>query len=218
MCMRVDKDVTAARDTIDVVLVCAPEVLRLGLARLLSRSPELAVRATPELPPAMEAPAQVAVLCERGLGDPAAACAAAREHVAGEVVLALERPDVHLMLDCVAAGACAFVVEGDDTAELTAAVRAAANGDHHVTPPLLGLLLALHRAQRTPPGEDRELLRLLAGGRPVAEIAGLLGISPKTVRNRSSLLYRRLGVRSRSQAVRVAEARGLLDRLSRESG
>ncbi len=36
-------------------------------------------------------------------------------------------------------------------------------------------------------------------------------VSPKTVRNRSSLLYRRLGVRSRAQAVRVAEERGLLD-------
>ena len=115
------------------------------------------------------------------------------------------------MLDCVAAGACGFVVEGDATAELTAAVHAAARGDHFVTPALLGMLLALHRAQRTPPDADRELLRLLAGGRQTDEIATLLGISPKTVRNRSSLLYRRLGVRSRSQAVAVAERRGLLD-------
>jgi len=38
-----------------------------------------------------------------------------------------------------------------------------------------------------------------------------MGIAPKTVRNRSSLLYRRLGVRSRAQAVRIAEERGLLD-------
>ena len=207
----VDTEVTAARDQIDVVLVCAPEVLRLGLARLLAQSPGLAVRATPELPAERQEPAAVAVLCERGLGDLAAACATAREHLAAEVVLALAQPDVHLMLDCVAAGACAFVVEGDASAELTAAVRAAAAGDHFVTPPLLGLLLALHRAQRTPPDADRELLRLLAGGRPVTEIAARLGVSPKTVRNRSSLLYRRLGVRSRARAVEVAERRGLLD-------
>jgi len=58
---------------------------------------------------------------------------------------------------------------------------------------------------------DLELLRLLASGRSTAEIAASMGIAPKTVRNRSSLLYRRLGVRSRAQAVRIAEERGLLD-------
>jgi two-component system response regulator DevR len=207
-----DRDVTGRQQPIDVVLVCAPEVLRLGLARLLSQVPGLSVRATGKLPRPRAEPAAVAVLCERGLGDVAAACATAREDVADEVVLALEQPDVHLMLDCVAAGACAFVVEGDGTAELTTAVRAAASGDHFVTPALLGLLLALHRAERTARGDaDHDLLRLLAGGRPTAEIAGVLGISPKTVRNRSSLLYRRLGVRSRAQAIEVAERRGLLD-------
>ena len=81
----------------------------------------------------------------------------------------------------------------------------------YLTPALLGLLLALHRAQRTAPNADRALLRLLAGGRPTAEIAGVLGIAPKTVRNRASRLYRRLGVRSRAQAVEAAERRGLLD-------
>jgi DNA-binding NarL/FixJ family response regulator len=211
MSYAMDRDVSGPRQPIDVVLVCVPEVLRLGLARLLSQVPALSVRAAGALPRSAAGPASVAVLCERGLGDVAAACATAREHVADEVVLALEQPDVHLMLDCVAAGACAFVVEGDGAAELTAAVRAAASGDHFVTPALLGLLLALHRAQRTAPDAERELLGLLAGGRPTAEIAGLLGISPKTVRNRSSLLYRRLGVRSRAQAIEVAERRGLLD-------
>ena len=91
-------------------------------------------------------------------------------------------------------------------------MRAAAGGEYFVTPALLGLLLSFHRAQRTrAPDADRDLLRLLAGGRPTAEIAALLGVSPKTVRNRSSLLYRRLGVRSRAQAVEAAERRGLLD-------
>jgi len=207
----VDRDVGSAARPIEVVLVCAPEVLRLGLTDLLSQEPELSVHARPALPPPTAEPATVAVLCERGLGDVATVCAQARQHVAGEVVVALEQPDVHLMLDCVAVGACGFVVEGDGTGELTAAVRAAARGDHFVTPPLLGMLLAVHRAQRTQPDADRDLLRLLAGGRRTDEIATLLGIAPKTVRNRSSLLYRRLGVRSRAQAIEVAERRGLLD-------
>jgi DNA-binding NarL/FixJ family response regulator len=207
----VDRDVSSPREAVEVLLVCAPEVLRLGLARLLMQAPDLSVRSVAHLPGPEGKPAAVAVLCERGLADIASACANASEYIAADVVVALEQPDVHLMLDCVAAGACGFVVEGDDSSELTAAVRAAARGDHFVTPALLGTLLALHRAERTQPDRDRELLRMLAGGRTTGEIAALLHVSAKTIRNRASLLYRRLGVRSRAQAVAIAERRGLLD-------
>jgi two-component system response regulator DesR len=192
------------------MLVCRPEVLRLGIARLLSGARGVDVSAHAELPEAGRK-AAVCVMSSRGLGDTAAMCEAARG-VAEEVVVALEQPDVHLMLDCVAAGACGFVVEGDGADELTAAVRAAAQAEHYVTPSLLGPLLAMHRAERSGPRDrERRLLELLAGGRATAEIAAALGVAPKTVRNRSSQLYKRLGVRSRAQAIEVAERRGLLD-------
>ncbi len=192
-------------------LVCRPELLRLGLERLLAQDSGLTVTSHSALPAAAHA-AAVAVLCERGAGDLAGAVAAALDHVGREVVVVLSVPDVHTLLDCVAAGACGFVLEGDARAELLAAVRGAPRGSHYVAPSLLGLLLAFHRAERTGrAGDDRALLRLLAGGRPTAEIAAALGVAPKTVRNRSSRLYRRLGVRSRAQAVEAAERRGLLD-------
>jgi DNA-binding NarL/FixJ family response regulator len=78
------------------------------------------------------------------------------------------------------------------------------------------MLLDWHREQRRSRGErsrrrDTELLQLLASGRSVSEIAARLGVAPKTVRNRASMLYGRLGVRSRADAVRIAEERGLLD-------
>jgi DNA-binding NarL/FixJ family response regulator len=85
-----------------------------------------------------------------------------------------------------------------------------------MAPAALELLLDWHRAQRVTRSErartrERELLGLLAQGRSIGEIAATLELAPKTVRNLSSLLYRRLGVRSRAQAVRIAEDRGLLD-------
>ncbi len=197
-------------DAIDVLLVCRPEVLRLGMERLLAQARGLNVTALAELPDP-GARAAVCLLAERGLRDLAAACQAARE-LADEIVVVLRDADVHLMLDCVAAGACGFVLEGDGATELTAAVRAAARGEHFVTPALLGPLLEMHRAERAGPRDaDRELLQLLAGGRGTAEIAAALGVTPKTLRNRSSQLYKRLGVRSRAQAIEVAERRGLLD-------
>jgi DNA-binding NarL/FixJ family response regulator len=196
--MRVDTDVVEG----GVQLVCRPELLRLGLERLLADADGLDVT---------DQPAAVAVLCERDAGDVAAAVAECLNAVGREVVVVLAVADVHVLLDCIAAGANGFVLESDASGNLVAAVRAAAACESYLTPALLGLLLAMHRAQRTAPNADRTLLRLLAGGRPTAEIAGVLGVAPKTVRNRASRLYRRLGVRSRAQALEAAERRGLLD-------
>ena len=203
-----------------VVLVCASEILRLGLERVLAQDRALTVRAHRRLE-TVRAPADVAVLCERGLADIAATCAAAAERLDAGVVLVTGQTDPHVVLDCLAAGATGFVAEGDPAPHLRAAAFAAADGDYHIGPRLLRLLLDWQRGERRRPrtAEDaeRELLALLAGGHTTADIARALGVAPKTVRNRSSRLYRRLGVRSRAQAVRVAEARGLLDPLSRES-
>ena len=205
--MPVDTDVAEGR----VQLICRPELLRLGIERLLSQDTGLTVDSHPALPSGSQA-AAVAVLCERGAGDLAATVTRALDRAGREVVVVLSVADVHHLLDCVAAGASGFVLESDARADLLAAVRAAAARECFIAPSLLGLLLAFHRAERNrPAGDDRTLLSLLAGGRPTAEIAAALGVAPKTVRNRSSRLYRRLGVRSRAQAVEVAERRGLLD-------
>jgi DNA-binding NarL/FixJ family response regulator len=196
--MRVGRDVVTGR----IALACRPELLRLGLQRLL---------AADGLEVVGDGPADLVVLCERGIGDVAAAVKAALDG-GGDVVVVLATGDVNEMLDCVGAGATGFVLESDAAADLVAAVRAGLAGDPFVAPSLLGALLAHHRAKRLPRrDDDRKLLRLLAGGRATSEIAELLGVAPKTVRNRSSLLYRELGVRSRSAAIETAERRGLLD-------
>jgi DNA-binding NarL/FixJ family response regulator len=203
---------TEARLT--VALVCDPEALRLGLERLLARDRALGVRAHRSLD-ATRRPADVAVVCDRDLADAAATCATASTRLDAGVVLVMTRADPHHALDCLAAGATGLLAEDDSAAHLPAAVRAAAKGEYHVGPRLLTTLLDWERARRRRPpraeAAERRLLGLLAGGRTTDEIAAALGVTAKTVRNRSSLLYRRLGVRSRAQAVRVAEARGMLD-------
>jgi pimeloyl-ACP methyl ester carboxylesterase/DNA-binding CsgD family transcriptional regulator len=57
---------------------------------------------------------------------------------------------------------------------------------------------------------ERETLALLAGGLSNAEIAARLGISEKTVRNRLSQLFDKLGVWSRAQAIVFARERGFV--------
>ena len=130
--------------------------------------------------------------------------------------MVFRRPTPEAMIECLSAGVRGFAAEHDAPTDLIAATQAAAAGEYHVSAGMLALLLDWHRAQRRPREEqerarDRDLLGLLAAGADTTAIADRLGIAPKTVRNRSSLLYRRLGVRSRAEAAQVAEERGLLD-------
>jgi RNA polymerase sigma factor (sigma-70 family) len=57
---------------------------------------------------------------------------------------------------------------------------------------------------------ERETLALLADGLSNAEIAERLGISEKTVRNRLSHMFDKLGVWSRAQAIVFARERGFV--------
>jgi DNA-binding NarL/FixJ family response regulator len=58
---------------------------------------------------------------------------------------------------------------------------------------------------------ESEVMRLVADGLTDAEIAVQLGIRPRTVSTHLTNVYNKLGVRSRTQAVREAQKRGLLE-------
>ena len=53
-------------------------------------------------------------------------------------------------------------------------------------------------------------LRLMADGRSNKEIAGELSISERTVKTHPGHLFEKLGVTSRTEAIRVATRRGLV--------
>jgi DNA-binding NarL/FixJ family response regulator len=67
------------------------------------------------------------------------------------------------------------------------------------------------RASSTLTPREQEVLQLLAEGRDQKEIAGRLLISTKTVGTHLEHIFRKLGVRSRAQAVALAYRDGLLD-------
>ncbi|MEV6823765.1 LuxR C-terminal-related transcriptional regulator [Amycolatopsis sp. NPDC051102] len=80
-----------------------------------------------------------------------------------------------------------------------------------------GEILAVRRRLRTPPmpapltERERSVLRLLPTQRSIDEIAQDLTVSPNTVKTHVRGVYAKLGVRSRREAVAVAQERGLLD-------
>jgi len=59
---------------------------------------------------------------------------------------------------------------------------------------------------------EREVLTLMASGATNREIAAQLHLSPHTVKEHASALYRKLDVRNRAEAVRRAERLGLSGR------
>jgi DNA-binding NarL/FixJ family response regulator len=162
------------------------------------------------------APVRVAVLSDRGVPDIAADCTAALAYLADEVVLLSSRPDISDMLSAMGAGVRSFASEGEGPEVLVAAIRSASRRSVYLSRGVLEPLVEW-LAERERPADvsrrerENDLLRLLAEGRSTSEIADRLGIAPKTARNRISMLYRRLGVHSRSAAVRLAEERGMLD-------
>jgi DNA-binding NarL/FixJ family response regulator len=107
------------------------------------------------------------------------------------------------------AGAKAFVLK-DITAEaLVACIHDVLAGKTYLAPAAAAKLAeGVTRVQLTP----RELatLRLLADGRANKEIATALGISERTVKTHLGHLFEKLGVTSRTEAVKVASRRGLV--------
>ena len=103
-----------------------------------------------------------------------------------------------------AAGASGFVSKDLDAGELARAV-------HRVG---LGMTLFPPKARQPAPllsAREREVLDHVAAGATNREIAARLYLSPHTVKEHTSALYRKLGARNRAEAVQRAQRIGLLD-------
>jgi two-component system response regulator DesR len=102
-----------------------------------------------------------------------------------------------------AAGASGFVSKDWDAAEVAQAVRRVG----------LGMTMFAAKADQPAPllsPRERDVLALIAGGSTNREIAEDLYLSPHTVKEHTSALYRKLQARNRAEAVRRAQRIGLL--------
>ena len=57
---------------------------------------------------------------------------------------------------------------------------------------------------------EREVVTHISHGSTNAEIAQALFLSPHTVKEHTSAIYRKLGVRNRAEAVKAAQRQGLI--------
>jgi len=114
-----------------------------------------------------------------------------------------------------AAGASGYALRDQDAAEVLAAIRAVADGQHYLAPGLPANLRGGTCLSRSGSIEDltpreHEIFRLAVQGRSNRDIADRLRISIKTVEAHRAGINRKLSAHSTADLVRIAARRGLL--------
>lgn len=111
----------------------------------------------------------------------------------------------------IALGAAGALSLDDAPATVGQAVEIVGGGGTWCSPPFLAALARGEDAAADRlTAREGEVLALLAEGRRNAEIAAALGVALRTVEHHVSHLLAKLGARSRAEAIRRAQARGLL--------
>jgi two-component system response regulator NreC len=200
-------------------------VVRSGLRGLLGRNPDFevvgeagdgeeAIHLAREMQPDV-------VLLDIGMPGESGVVVAKRlksEFPALIVVFLTVHEDEGLLQEGLLAGASGYVTKRADETEILEAIRAASRGQIYVHPSMTRTLLHLAgwvthpQDDPTEPLTRREtdVLRLLARGNTNQQIAGLLGLSVRTVENHRANLTGKLGISSRVELVGYAEQHGLL--------
>jgi two-component system response regulator DesR len=101
------------------------------------------------------------------------------------------------------AGASGFVSKDWPSTDIVQAVRMVGKGMTVFQP-------QAERSASVLTGREREVLELMGSGATNREIAGALHLSPHTVKEHTSTMFRKLEVRNRTEAVQRAQRLGLL--------
>jgi two-component system NarL family response regulator len=107
------------------------------------------------------------------------------------------------------AGAKAYVLKDISADDLVNCIRHVLGGKTYLAPAAAAKLAeGVTRVQLTP--REMATLGLLADGKANKEIATTLNISERTVKTHLAHLFEKLGVTSRTEAIKVATRRGLV--------
>jgi DNA-binding NarL/FixJ family response regulator len=127
------------------------------------------------------------------------------------IILTMHR-DTHLAADAFRAGVSGYLLKISPGEELVKAIREVAQGRSYVTTllakDLINLLMDHNAASRedgsplTP--RQREVLQLIAEGRTMKEVAGVLKISPRTAESHKYDIMQALNVQTTAELVQCA--------------
>lgn len=213
--------------TIRLMLVDDHEVVRSGLRMLLEGEPDVEI--VGEFGLAKEALSSIerlkpdVIVMDIGLPDLSGIDAASevkrmREETA--VVALTIHEDEEYFFKMLDAGASGYVPKRAAPEELLTAIRAAAMGEVYLYPSMAKLLVKDYLTQESQAelgggmdgltDREQEVLAHLADGATNLEIGETLGISPKTVARHRENIMRKLGMHSRTELVKYAIRKGII--------
>ncbi len=206
---------------IRVLLVEDHQVVREGLRALLRNEPDLEVVGETEggaegvrLAETLAPDVVVMDVAMPGLSGIEAARRLRKARPEQAVVFLSMHDDAPTVDAALRAGARGYVLKGRGVSTLCEAIRTASRGEVYLSPEVSGYVLQgyLHGGQ----GEadplsprEREILQLIAEGHTGREIAGRLGLKPKTVDNHRANIMDKLGIHTTAGLVRYALRAGL---------
>ncbi|MHB8927550.1 MAG: response regulator [Bacillota bacterium] len=218
---------------IKVLLVDDHAVLRDGLRSILQMEPDIvvvgeaengeeAIRQAEQLQPNVV----LMDLCLPGIDGIEATRRVKLVCPGAAVIILTMHDDDALLFSAIRERAAGYLLKTLPSAEVVRAVRATARGESLVHPAMARKLIEgfanLSRARDAQPGaapaadgneltpREKDVLELLVKGESNREIAQHLYLSDKTVKQHMTKILRKLGVRSRSQAIIRAVRSGLV--------
>lgn len=126
-------------------------------------------------------------------------------------------PDSELAAEALSIGASAYLLKNSDASELLQALNDAARGLRYVTPQISKAMeqafirdpKAVHRPRQLT-DRQRQVLQMLAEGRPMKEIAYVLQITHRTVRFHKFRIMEELGITTNAELVQYAIKHGII--------
>jgi DNA-binding NarL/FixJ family response regulator len=210
------------------VLIADDHVLvRSGLKALLDRTPD--IQTVAEASDGHEALALITThrpyvvlmdLTMAGLNGLEATLRTVREHSGVRVIVLSMHKQEEYIVQALQAGASGYLVKDAAASELLTAIRTVVSGATYLSPTAAQRVAEYQErfgalsARDVPPQRltqrEREVLQLIVEGRTMQEIAGLLGISPKTVETHRYRVMDRLNIHHITGLVRYAVRIGLV--------
>lgn len=133
---------------------------------------------------------------------------------AAQILIFSMNDDPVFVAEAIEAGAKGYVSKNDNPALMLKAIRTVSEGGTAWPPGISAKLAAIAEAEGAAQAglsaRDKEILRLLAKGKSLYEIADLVSVSYKTVATSCAALRTRLGARTQGELVRIAVERKLV--------